>query len=128
MQFDKNVFTLLVVLLLAVLFSGCTVDENVLSGDFLGIYSENNSSNVMPVTQVYFCPEDNCSVQLISEINSAQFTIDVAIYSFTHDEISRALLRAKNRGVMIRVLFDYGQSNSQYSEDEKLADYGIAIK
>ena len=77
--------------------------------------------------QVFFCPEDNCSVQLIEKIDSAQKSIYVAIYSFTLDELSDALIRAKARGVDVKVVFDYGQSQNDYSDDEKLAAAGISI-
>jgi hypothetical protein len=77
---------------------------------------------------VYFCPQDNCSINLINQINRAVSTIDVAIYSFTHSEISRALISAKNRGVVVRVIFDSGQTNSEYSEYAKLDEYGFDVK
>jgi phosphatidylserine/phosphatidylglycerophosphate/cardiolipin synthase-like enzyme len=78
--------------------------------------------------EVFFCPEENCALQLISQIDSAQESIYIAIYSFTLDEISEALLRAKERGVEVKVIFDYLQAANAYSEDEKLLGYGIPIR
>jgi len=92
------------------------------------------ASNVEPLagavgdSQVFFCPEDKCADQLISKINSAQSTLDIAIYSFTHDEIGAALIDAKNRGVSVRVVFDYTQASNEYSEDEKMMQAGIPIR
>ena len=57
---------------------------------------------------VFFCPTDPCAEELIFRINSAQSSVDIAIYSFTLDEISDALIDAKQRGVKVRVLFDEG--------------------
>lgn len=77
---------------------------------------------------VFFCPEDECASELITKIDSAQKSIYVAIYSFTKDDIAAALIKAKERGVEVKVIFDYDQSKSDYSEDEKLIEAGIEIK
>lgn len=56
-------------------------------------------------------PSHNCSTNvcqaLVREINSAQNTIDFAIYGYTKvPEIEKALINAKNRGVKIRFVYD----------------------
>ena len=38
------------------------------------------------------------------------------------------MIRARERGVSVRVVFDYLQASNQYSEDEKLSHGGVAIK
>lgn len=83
-----------------------------------------NPNSIVP----YFCPSDFCGQQLVQRIDSAQKTIDVAIYSFTLDSVSDALIAARERGVVVRVLFDSSQASSEYSEDEKLAKAGIPVK
>ncbi|MEK6958858.1 MAG: phospholipase D family protein [archaeon] len=79
-------------------------------------------------SEVYFCPEDHCGDQLISKINSAQTTVDIAIYSFTHDGLGAAVIAAKQRGVSVRVVFDNDQAANDYSEDEKFMAEGILVK
>ncbi len=76
----------------------------------------------------YFCPEDECASKLIEKINSAKQSIFIAIYSFTNDDIASALIAAKARGVEVKVVFDYDQSKSEYSDDEKLTENGIEIR
>ena len=76
--------------------------------------------------EVYFCPEANCNLRVIEEINSATDSIDVAIYSFTLDEIGDALLSAHNRGVKVRVVFEK-QQVSQYSEYWELLESGVEV-
>ena len=75
----------------------------------------------------YFCPEDNCSLQIISAINSAEESVDIAVYSFTLDSIADALVRAEQRGVEVGVVFDYVQSFNEYSEDETLERSGVYV-
>ncbi|WP_104711025.1 phospholipase D-like domain-containing protein [Helicobacter felis] len=47
---------------------------------------------------------------LISGINAAQSNINIAIYSFTHQAISKALKNAADRGVKINIIYDYGSN------------------
>jgi len=91
-------------------------------------YSTTNPALDSNSIQISFCPKDPCSENLISQLDAAQQTIDIAIYSFTLDEISDALIAAHERGVTVRVVFDKSQAASQYSEDERLAQAGIPLK
>jgi phosphatidylserine/phosphatidylglycerophosphate/cardiolipin synthase-like enzyme len=77
--------------------------------------------------EAYFCPQDDCSDKLIKKIDYSSKTLYIAIYSFTHDGISDAVLRAKKRGVDVRVIFDYDQSKNQSSDDEKLIEAGVVV-
>lgn len=43
---------------------------------------------------------------LIASIDSARLSVDVAIYSFSLREVGNALLRARDRGVTVRVVMD----------------------
>ena len=75
----------------------------------------------------YFCPEDHCALRVISWINRANSSIDLAIYSFTHDDISRALINAYNKGVKVRVIMEE-RNVDKYSEYGKLVKAGIPVK
>lgn len=108
------------IFLLAMLFFGCIQPQG-----------QRPPTDELPdaaSVQVFFCPEDDCADHLIQKIDSAQNTILVAIYSFTLDEIADSLIRAKARGVDVRVLFDSGQGQSRYSEDERLAENGVQVR
>lgn len=76
---------------------------------------------------VYFCPQDDCDGALINEINGAKTSVHVAIYSLTLDEISDALIAAKNRGVDVKIVMDKEQAASQYSDYQKLKDAGVDV-
>lgn len=53
--------------------------------------------------------------------------VDIAIYSFTYEPIAGAIVRAKRRGVKIRILMDKGQSKGKYSKYKFLLDNDIAV-
>ena len=78
--------------------------------------------------EAYFSPRAGTSVRIIKEIESAQSTIDIAIYSFTRDEIANALIAAKARGVSIRILADRSEANGTGSDIARLEGAGIPLK
>lgn len=89
--------------------------------------SQRNSQAGCPTVKAYFCPEDDCSGALIRLFDRANESIDVAVYSFTHADIADALVRAKERGVRVRVILESEQLTS-YSQYGKLKEAGIDVK
>ncbi len=88
---------------------------------------QNQTQSIQPdSTQVFFSPEDNCDLKVIQLIDSANESIDIAVYSFTLDSIGDAVIRAKKRGVKVRVVTEK-QQVSQYSEYWKLLNEGIEV-
>jgi hypothetical protein len=75
-----------------------------------------------------FSPSGRIRARIISEINKATSKIDIAIYSFTADEIREALVAAKGRGVAIRIIADTSQANGQGSEIATLEGLGFNLK
>ena len=77
---------------------------------------------------VYFSPGKGADEIVIGFIDRCVETIVAAVYSFTHDGIRDALLRAHRRGVKIRLLMDNLQAKSKYAEDESLLQAGIEVR
>ena len=63
------------------------------------------------------------SGKIIELIKNSKKTIDIAMYSFTNKEFSKALKDASNRGVKIRVVLDKKSDNEQFSQGGYLAKY-----
>jgi phosphatidylserine/phosphatidylglycerophosphate/cardiolipin synthase-like enzyme len=57
-----------------------------------------------------FSPMEACDQKLIAFMNTATKTLDVAIYSMTHNGIASAIIAAQNRGVKVRMVVDRQQS------------------
>jgi phosphatidylserine/phosphatidylglycerophosphate/cardiolipin synthase-like enzyme len=68
----------------------------------------------------YFSPNRGTADVIIGFIDRCDKTLDIAVYSITHDSIVDALLKAKKRGVHVRVITDSTQAAGRYSDDEKL--------
>jgi phosphatidylserine/phosphatidylglycerophosphate/cardiolipin synthase-like enzyme len=80
------------------------------------------------VSGVYFSPKGGCASQVIFWIDKANSSIHILIYSFTLDNIADALIRARNRNIEVRVVFEQenvGQSGSEY---QRLNDAGIDVR
>ncbi len=75
----------------------------------------------------YFCPEDGCSQVVIRWIGRANRSIDLAMYSFTLDSIGEALVKAKDRGIRVRVILESEKIN-RYSEYGRLKAAGVEVK
>lgn len=76
----------------------------------------------------YFCPEDACASHIIPIIEGTQNTLYIAMYSFTHKDLYDAVIRAKQRGVDVRVLFDLEQSAGKSSVDEDLRTNMVQVR
>ena len=76
----------------------------------------------------YFSPNRGGADIVVGFIDRCENTIDVAVYSITHDKISDALVRAQQRGVTVRVIMDRTQSKNKWSDDEKLQEATIPVQ
>jgi len=76
--------------------------------------------------EVFFSPEDNNDLKVINLIDSANKSIDIAMYSFTLDKIGQAVVRAKQRGVKVRVVVEK-QQVSKYSEYWRLIENNVSV-
>ncbi len=77
--------------------------------------------------KIFFSPNGGIAEEIIKQIDNAQEYIDIAMYSFTSEPIAEAVVRAKGRGVEIRILMDKEQSQGKYSKYQFFLDNGIAI-
>ncbi len=58
--------------------------------------------------KLYFMPQEQEAAlhTLISTIENTQKTLDVAIYSFTNREISKAIRDTAKKGIKVRIIYD----------------------
>lgn len=68
-----------------------------------------------PSIQVCFTPGQNCTMQITDVLDSAKKSIAVQAYSFTSVPIAEHLVKAKKRGVVVKVILDKSQKSQKYS-------------
>ena len=78
---------------------------------------------------VYFSPQGYAVYRgVIPLIKKAENSIDISIFFLTHKNISKELVKAKNRGVSVRVILDATAATNGYSKHNYLRENGIPVK
>ncbi|MBN2089148.1 hypothetical protein JW964_06030, partial [candidate division KSB1 bacterium] len=93
------------------------------SRGFINVYF-NKSVDTKVATQQRAQGDVYLSTKLVNRIDKAAFSIDVAVYSFTLSEIGSALIRAKQRGVSIRII---SEEETIGSEIQRLIRNGLPV-
>lgn len=75
-----------------------------------------------------FSPLGHCDQVLTSWIDSSEKKLDGAIYGLTDPDIAAALVRAKKRGVHVRVIQDRSQSKGRGNALSPIRNAGIDIR
>lgn len=78
---------------------------------------------------IFFSPKDRViSNQLITLVNSSKKYVYVPSFLVTHEELTNALIRARKRGVIVKLILDATNANSKRSAIKKLRNSGISVK
>ena len=78
--------------------------------------------------EVAFTPGDNIAGAIIAAITRAQRQVLVQAFSFTHQDIARALLDAHRRGVVVRLIADREQTEKmERGQVPGLARAGVPV-
>lgn len=80
------------------------------------------------ICEVCFSPDQACDGRLVSYINDSRQSLDIAIYDLTLKSIGDAILKAKDRGVQIRVIADLRSSENHNSLISTLKSENIPVK
>ena len=84
-----------------------------------------NSSKV----SLFFSPQGYAMYRgVIPLIRNSSESIDISIFFLTHNNISKELVKAHERGVKIRIILDSTAATNGYSKHNYLRDYGIPVK
>ena len=79
--------------------------------------------------RVFFSPQGGCEEAILAQIDKAQRYVHVAMYAFTSRYLAQALVRAKERGVEVKVVLDASfDRESKYSKGDYLRRKGIPVK
>ncbi|EOC0012233.1 phospholipase D family protein [Cronobacter turicensis] len=125
MSFKKNVLSLLSLIVLTS-FNSYALSINDLIDDAKKVISPENKESSEVITNkvsensdskiaIGFSPEGSAQNAIIDLINSAQRQIRVAAYSFTSPVIVKSLIRAKQRGIDVRIVVDENGNKSKSS-------------
>ena len=125
----------LIILLLGIAIGGTYHDDLQLAVNKL-IDSTNSEivSNVSKIklddSNVKLCftpPTATCGMMIVDQINQAKSTIYMQAYGLTHPQIINALIKAKQRGVNVRILLDRSNLTQKHSKMQLLEAAGIEV-
>jgi phosphatidylserine/phosphatidylglycerophosphate/cardiolipin synthase-like enzyme len=78
--------------------------------------------------EVGFSPKNGSLELILKAINSSNNNLCMATYSFTSKPVAEAVLKAKTRGVKVRVVSDSKSNQSKYSMARFLANNGVDVR
>ena len=78
--------------------------------------------------RVLFSPEDDCAREIVEAIDGAREYVYVAMYFFTSRPIAQAVIRARDRGLDVRVCLDDEQPHYEYSKSKYLENNNISLR
>lgn len=76
---------------------------------------------------VRFSPHGGAQALVVSALDAARLEVLVQAYSFTSDPIAKALTRARDRGVTVRVILDRSQVTQRHSDLAMLIQGGVPV-
>ena len=78
--------------------------------------------------QVLFSPHGGIRDRIIKACNLSKTSIDAAIFDFTSGDLADALVRAKDRGIALRVIADPKRGGDKHSETPFLLKKGVNLR
>ena len=78
--------------------------------------------------ELMFSPYDNTAKRIIDIINNANNYIYIPAFLITHHDISNALVKAKQRGVEIKIILDATSINTRNTKYDFLRKNGVQVK
>ena len=85
-------------------------------------------SPAMAETEAIFSPGESIKESILKEVESTTSTLDLAIHEITSLDMAQALLKAKQRGVKVRLIVDSKQAKAKSSQVTYLIHQGILVK
>jgi phosphatidylserine/phosphatidylglycerophosphate/cardiolipin synthase-like enzyme len=86
------------------------------------------SSSAFAQIETLFSAEGNLKENLLKEIESATSTLDLAIHEITSFEMAQVLVKARQRGIKVRVIADAKQAKLRTSKITYLIQQGVLVK
>ena len=77
--------------------------------------------------EVCFTPGENCTGEIVQEINSARHEVLLQAYEFTSASIANAIVAAARRGVRVVAILDKSQRLGRGSKASQLLNAGIPV-
>lgn len=79
------------------------------------------------VVEQYFCPQEGCEAEVISEIALARDSVAFMLFTFTADPVGDEMLSASDRGAAVGGIVEDRQADT-YSEHVRMQEFGLDVR
>jgi phosphatidylserine/phosphatidylglycerophosphate/cardiolipin synthase-like enzyme len=86
------------------------------------------SAGESDVAEACFSERHDCAKRLVRLLDGARESLDICVFTITHDDLSEAIVRASSRGVAIRILSDDLKATDTGSDIDRLRQAGVAVR
>ncbi|MCF6242396.1 MAG: phospholipase D-like domain-containing protein, partial [Bacteroidales bacterium] len=125
-----------------------TEDLNFLSKKSFYLFKQDDESNIFLIdwlediqnlinryriiepkeTKVCFSPKNECSEKICKFIQKAEQSLLICVFTISDNQITKSILDAHKRGVMIKIITDNDKSTDKGSDIYQMSKQGIPIK
>lgn len=92
------------------------------------VKSLDNSQPDDIISRVVFSPGEECLNALLGLINGAHQALQICVFTISDNRIRDALLKAHQRGVMVRIITDNDKTEDKGSDIDWLAEQGVPVR
>jgi phosphatidylserine/phosphatidylglycerophosphate/cardiolipin synthase-like enzyme len=78
--------------------------------------------------EIAFAPTDGVQNRIVNALNTANSSIQIAMFTFTNDALGDALIAAHSRGVQVEVLLDQSEAGVAGGERDRLCAGGVTVR
>ena len=89
--------------------------------------TQSASPTTQATIEAHFSPQEEIAPTIVKLIDSANHSIEVAAFTFSHPDIAKALLWLHDRGVQVQFVMDYTQSRLRTCLAGDLTNAGIEV-
>ena len=80
------------------------------------------------VAEACFSERHDCAKRLVRLLDNVRESLDVCVFTITHDDLSDAILRTASRGVAVRLISDDLKATDTGSDVDRLRHAGVAVR
>lgn len=80
------------------------------------------------INKVYFSPGEECKKAIIDQLNGAEFSVKICVFTISDNDISKAIKNAYKRGLEVKIITDNDKVNDRGSDIYTLFKAGIEVK
>ena len=106
--------------------------EQMIDGKFHNKKSKHNLPNKFIIgdsqLEVYFSPQDKSSARIVDLLNNATKYVYIPTFLITHKGISDAIVKAKKRGVDVKIIIDANNVNIRNTKHTYFKNNAIPMK